>query len=98
MLQKLLKGRTLALVAVVVALFANMAQAASQQYSYEGTIVEVKDRNVTIVNNDEKSVVHAVVPANVHLSPAFTPGDKVVVKLTKTDIGRWNVVKMKKTN
>lgn len=95
MLQKALKGRTLALIAVILALTAMMAQAAST-YTYEGTLVEIKDRNITVVNNEEKVVIHAVVPANIHLTPAFAPGDQVFLVLTKTNYGLWNVVKMRK--
>ncbi|MDO5297255.1 MAG: hypothetical protein Q4F00_11635 [bacterium] len=97
MLQKILSGRSLALIAVILALTATMVQAAAT-YTYEGTLVEIKDRNITVVNNEEKVVIHAVVPPNIHLAPAFTPGDKVFMVLTKTNYGLWNVVKMRKIN
>ncbi|MBQ7568793.1 hypothetical protein IJT17_08315 [bacterium] len=96
MLQKLLKGRSLALIAVIIALMASMAQAAVRAYTYEGTLVDIKDRNITVINEAEKVVIHAVVPANIHLVPTFTPGDKVRLEMTKTNIGLWNVTKMRK--
>ena len=97
MLQKIFKGHTLAIVAVIFVLAASMAQAVPT-YTSEGTLVEIKDRNITVVNDEEKVVIHAVVPANIHLTPAFAPGDKVQLLMTKTNYGLWNVVKMRKIN
>ena len=96
MLQKMLKGRTLALVAVLLLLSATMAMAVTQYYTYEGQLVEVQDRACTVINNDEKVVIHAIVPASVNLSPTFRPGMNVKVYLLKTNFGAWELRRIEK--
>ncbi len=96
MLQKLLKGRTLALVAVIFVLCASMASAFTKYYTFEGMLVDVQDRSITVVNDETKYVAHIIVPAEFTLTPTFRPGMKVSVKLTKTNFGAWYLHAMKK--
>ena len=99
MMHKLFSARTWTLVAVVLAMCGSLAQAKgyANLYQYEGTLVEVRERNVTVINDKDKVVVHAVAQGDVHLNPAgFHPGDKVYVQLRNPHDGLWELVGIKK--
>lgn len=98
MIRKIFSLRTWVLIAATMAMFCPFAQAKgyANRYQYEGTLVDIQERSVTIVNDEEKSVIHAVVPGEIHLTPGYQPGNKVYVTLTKTNIGLWNLVNIKK--
>lgn len=63
-------------------------------WNFAGTLVEITDRSVTIVNQQKMEVMRAEFPVGNTLVQTFHAGDKVKVKVVKTQYGTWNLEKI----
>ena len=90
------------LLVVLLALPASASIFSVKLYTFRGTLTEVTNTSVNVVDYDNQKVVQAFVAydpqkgTNLRLVENFKPGDIVRIKVARDKNGRWVLAKIKK--